>query len=219
MDQMIVRMHNPGISGATTSINLRCPACRQRGSFEALPQIPDVRQDLAKDGIVSGQRRCPNSDCQALVFFVFDMEAKKLLVSYPAERIDFDASSIPPKIVGALEEAITCHANGCFFAGAVMVRKTLEELCHERNVQGQNLKEKIPKLLKLGMLPDALAKGVDNLRLLGNDGVHVELKDFDDIGSAEVQAGISFTKKVLEQLYQLDDLVAQLEALKKTSAP
>src|SRR6266511_2952519 len=214
---MIVRMNNPGNGGIGTSINRRCPACRQRGNFEAFPQSPDVMQDQSKDGVVAGQRRCPNTDYHALVFFVFDREAKALLVSYPAERIDFDASNIPAKIVAALEEAITCHANGCFFAGAVMVRKTLEELCYERKIQGKNLHEKIPKLLKLGMLPDALAKGVDNLRLLGNDGVHVELKDFDDIGAAEVKAGIAFAKKVLEQIYQLDDLVAELEALKKTA--
>ncbi len=214
---MIIRMTNPSSETTATSISLRCPSCRQLGTFEALSMsVNDAMQVQDQHRLYSGQRRCPNTDCRALVFFLFDREANTLLASYPPERIDFDASSIPPKIVKALEEAITCHANDCHCAAAIMVRKTLEELCHERNIPGKTLRDKVPELLKQVMLPQPLAKGVDNLRLLGNDGAHVELKDFDDIGAAEVKAGITFTKKVLEQLYQLDDLVAELEALKKT---
>src|SRR2546422_80874 len=118
---MIVKVSNPGNGGTTTSINLRCPACRQRGTFEPLPQSHDVMPNQAGDKVLTGQRRCPNRDCQALVFFVFDQQAKVLLASYPAERIDFDTSDIPPRIVDTLEEAITCHANRCFIAAAIMV--------------------------------------------------------------------------------------------------
>jgi hypothetical protein len=38
-----------------------------------------------------------------------------------------------------MEEAVACHAAECFIAAAIMVRKTLEELCRERGATGANL--------------------------------------------------------------------------------
>jgi hypothetical protein len=69
-----------------------------------------------------GYRRCPDPDCWGLVFFVED-NTGKLLASYPVERIDFDATNVPPPILDALEEAVTCHSNQCFVAAAIVVCK------------------------------------------------------------------------------------------------
>ncbi len=66
--------------------------------------------------------------CQALIFFV---SHNSNLVTFPAERIDFDATNIPANVLAALEEAVTDHANQCFVSAAIMVRKTLEELCRD----------------------------------------------------------------------------------------
>src|SRR5437879_8827671 len=96
-------------------VSLRCPSCRQLGTFESL-QNPDIS---TQEGINLGQRRCPNPACQAHIFFA--KLGPRLLVSYPAERIDFDATNVPPPIVTALEEAITCHADSCFVAARIMV--------------------------------------------------------------------------------------------------
>jgi Domain of unknown function (DUF4145) len=70
----------------------------------------------------------------------------QLVRTYPAMRIDFDQTNIPPPVVSAFQEAITCHSSECFIAGAIMVRKTLEELCRERGSQGKDLKERIRDL-------------------------------------------------------------------------
>ena len=86
---------------------------------------------------------CPNVDCRALVFIVTDTGTRQVLVTFPPEIIDFDATNIPTEVRGALEEAITCHAHECFVASAIMVRKTLEELCRERGATGGNLKDRI----------------------------------------------------------------------------
>ena len=107
-----------------TVVKLRCPVCLQRGLFESVGG-GDV---LLNNGVeIVGQRRCPDPTCHALVFFVF--KSNRLVASYPAERIDFDATNIPATVIAAFEEAITCHASKCFVASAMMVRKTLEELC------------------------------------------------------------------------------------------
>jgi hypothetical protein len=137
-----------------------------------------------------------------------------ILASYPAEQIDFDASGIPDPIVNALEEAITCHANGCNVAAAIMVRKTLEELCHDQGATGKRLVDQIIDPKTKVIIPTGMLKGIDNLRLLGNDAAHIELKDFDAIGPEQVEVEILFTKELLKAVYQSSMLAERLENLK-----
>jgi uncharacterized protein DUF4145 len=168
-----------------------------------------------------GFRVCPNPACRLLIFIAHaparqdNKPLNHILVSYPAERIDFDASSIPGPIVNALEEAITCHAHGCFIAAAVMIRKALEELCHDQQATGPKLVHQIQSLKTKVMIPAGLLDGMDNLRLLRNDAVHIVLKDFDQIGQEEVEVGILFTKELLKAVYQSSILTDRLNALKK----
>ena len=116
----------------------------------------------------------------------------------------------------AFEEAITCHAEQCFVAAAIMVRKTLELICHDRGATGANLKEWLAALRSKVILPTELFDGLDYLRLLGNDAAHIESQIFDQVGEQEVEASIEFTKEVLKATYQLKGLVDKIRALKKT---
>lgn len=97
-------------------------------------------------------------------------------------RIDFDATNVPPGLVTAFEEAVTCHANDCFTAAAIMVRKTLEELCRDRQAQGKDLKDRIRDLGTKIVLPQDLLAGLNDLRLLGNDAAHIESREYDKVG-------------------------------------
>ena len=56
---------------------------------------------------------------------------------------------------------------------------------------------------------------MDELRLLGNDAAHVEAKTYADVSSEETSAAIELTKEILKAVYQLDDLVKRLQALKR----
>lgn len=58
---------------------------------------------------------------------------------------------------------------------------------------------------------------MDELRLLGNDAVHVESQVFDNVGREEVEIGIEFTKEILKAAYQYAGLLAKLKSLKKTT--
>lgn len=192
-------------------LKLRCPSCRQRGTFESLSG-----HDIAiHPRTVVGYRRCPDPACLALVFFAADTQTGGIMVSYPAERIDFDAVNIPTPVISSLEEAITCHANKCFIASAIMVRKTLEELCRERGATGGNLKERIKALGTKVVLPTELLNGLDDLRLLGNDAAHIESNEYDKVGQEEVEIGIEFAKEVLKAVYQYSALLNRLRGLKK----
>lgn len=194
-------------------VRMRCPACHQLGAFEPLGQ--DLL--ISPLNIFAGQRRCPDPSCCEHVFVV--VQSGKIQVSYPAERIDFDAANIPPAVLKSFEEAITCHANQCFTASAIMVRKTLEELCNERGATGKNLKERITALGSKVVLPTELLKGLDDLRLLGNDAAHIESEQYGQIGQEEIEVSIEFAKEVLKAVYQYSTLLSRLQALKKKATP
>ena len=163
-----------------------------------------------------GQRRCPNTDCAAHIFFISDYQSR-IVRTYPALRIDFDTISIPPAVASSMSQAITCHAEECYVASAIMVRRCLEDLCADREATGTNLKERIKRLSGKIVIPTELVAALDDLRLLGNDAAHIEAKSFAEIGKAELDASIEVTKEILKAVYQMDSLVKKLQALKKNS--
>src|SRR6516162_9468486 len=117
---------------------------------------------VLSDNSVFGERRCPNPAYKTLLFFAW--QNGQVVDSHPSLCIDFDATNVPSSVVRALQEAITCHSSGCFIAAAIMVRKTLEELCRERGATGNNLKERIQTLGNRVVLPVDLLQGLDDLR-------------------------------------------------------
>jgi hypothetical protein len=194
-------------------LGIRCPECKQRGTFEAVGS-QDIFLNSATPAVTLGIRRCPNPPCRAAVFVV--TTNGKLAESFPAETIDFDSTNIPAAVIVAIEEAIKCHANQCFVASAIMVRKTLEELCRDRQATGNNLKDRIKSLGTKVVLPQELLDGLDDLRLLGNDAAHIESHEYDKVGKEEVEVGIEFTKEVLKAVFQYSALLSRLRSLKKT---
>jgi HEPN domain-containing protein len=203
----------------TTS--LRCPVCRQLGSFHGLRDVHDAgwqQQELQESKKVTffyqaGVRRCPNTDCNAPVFVV--LRQQKLLYSLPPEVLDFDPTGIPDAIKDTLEEAIKCHGTACFKASAIMVRRVLEELCSDRNAKGKNLKERLEALKGTVVIPQELLDAADELRILGNDAAHIEAKEYDNVGREEAEAAIELAKELLKAVYQYAALVSKLRALKK----
>jgi hypothetical protein len=207
----MIKVQNPGLGGGTL-FTLKCPECGQGGTFQ---RIVDV-QDLHVTGHWLGHRECPNPACKAHVFFVAN-DGFTVQRTYPPIQIAFDATNIPDRIRKALLEAVTCDADGCYMAAAIMVRRTLEELCEDRKATGANLKERIKTLQGSVVLPAELFAAMDELRLLGNDAAHIEAKVYDQISHAEIEAAIELTKEILKAVFQLDSLVNKLKSLRKTS--
>src|SRR5262249_54934189 len=156
--------------------------------------------DLGFDGPdrnsrMAGLRRCPNPECQSLIFTA--AKNGKLETSYPSEVIDFDATNLPEAILSSLEEGIKAHAAGCYRAAALMVRRVLEELCKDKKATGNNLKEKLGKLKGSVVIPQELLDGADELRILGNNAAHVEAEEYDAIGPDQSALAIELTKELL----------------------
>jgi Domain of unknown function (DUF4145) len=202
---MKIKVASPGVGGGHR-LSLPCPHCGRNGTFEPIQNIQDLH--VSKHWL--GQRRCPNPQCLSHLFDIAD-DQLQILRTYPALRIDFDPTGIPDRIRNALLEALTCHAEECYIAAAIMIRRCLEELCEDRSAQGGTLKERIASLRTTVVLPNVLFQAIDELRLLGNDAAHIEAKVFDHVGKVEVEAAIEWAKEILKAVYQLDNLV------KKTS--
>ncbi len=183
-----------------------CPYCQSKALFHA---IGTDLQLSPKE--VCGQRVCPN--CRGHVFVVFEWE--KLTRAYPPLKIDFDSSDIPERIVASLSEALDCHAHNYFISAAIMVRRTLEEICADRGAKGKDLKDRVRDLQGKVILPSELFQAMDELRLLGNDAAHIEAKSYEEIGPEELEAAIEFTKEILKGVYQYKGLLTKLQALKK----
>jgi len=213
---MILNAATVSASGPS-GVSARCPACRQLGTFEPVHTqqgaLLDISLTSADPPCAVGHRRCPNPSCRTHLFVI--LRNNQLVLSFPPVRIDFDATNIPASVVTAFEEAITCHANNCFVASAIMVRKTLEELCRDRQAQGKDLRERIRDLGTKIVLPQELLNGLDDLRLLGNDAAHIESREYEKIGKEEVEIGIEFAKEVLKATYQYSALLARLKSLQK----
>lgn len=208
---MFYSMHNPE-RGLGPNVSSRCPFCGKIVTLETIKFPNSYQKDIKVGNVSLGQRKCANPECNAHIFVI--LQDNKLLHSIPSQKIDFDKKRIPSNVVKVFEEVITCHANSCFIASAIMVRKTLEEICHDQGAVGDNLKARIIKLKEKLVIPVKLIAGMDNLRLLGNDAAHFESREFDQVSEKEVNVGIKFTKEILRALYQYDELLEELNSLK-----
>lgn len=152
-----------------------------------------------------------------MIYVVFHGQTHSILHSYPPERIDFDASDLPEAVRSPLEEAIECHAACNYRAAAVMVRRALEAVCSDQEIDGKSLYKRVEGLGAKITLPRGMVDSLHNLRLLGNDAAHVEAKAYDEVGKREVEIAVDVTKVILQAAYQMESILGELEALKSES--
>ncbi len=196
-----------------TNIATRCPHCGHFGTFVNMSSLSLDNINGSPEYYI-GMKYCPNTNCKGQLFYIKD-NSGIILQTFPSDTIPFDKENIPEKVLNAFQEAITCHSNLCFIASAIMLRKTLEEICFDRGASGKNLKEKLKELGSKILIPRELIDGMDDLRLLGNDAAHIEAKTFADIGKEEIEISIDFTKEILKAVYQYENLLVKLKKLKE----
>jgi hypothetical protein len=188
-----------------------CPYCGHKGTFEAIS-----RDRFIQNQYICGQRLCPDQDCRGHLFVVLDRSGN-LLFHYPFRSVSLKRENIPESIIKTFDEAVTCHAQNCFVASAIMIRRTLEEICEERGAVGKDIKTRIRDLQEKTLLPQELFDAMDELRLLGNDAAHIEANTFAQISSQELDVAIEFTIEFLKALYQYSSLLSKMRELKKTT--
>lgn len=212
----LFKISNPrGMPPATTDVNAVCPGCQQNTRFVPIGG-EDIEEDVSFGGprLRLGYRKCPDPDCSTVIFFM--ARQGRVLQIYPT-RINFDTQRIPDEIVSTMDEALTCFNNECYRAAGMMLRRTLEELCHQQQVEGENLLKKIEALREKIILSTELFKGLHDIRLLGNDAAHIEAQNYEDVGKEELEVAIEFTRELLHVVYQSSIITDKLAALKKAS--
>lgn len=202
----------------TTNIATRCPHCGHFGTFIPVAgnDIHTYHHEQHRGDVIDnylGIRKCPNEKCQGHLFFIAD-NSRNVEHTSPSETIPFDKENIPEKVLNAFEEAIKCHSNSCFIASAIMIRKTLEEICIDRGATGKNLFKKLEDLGGKILIPQELLSGMNELRLLGNDAAHIEAQTFSEIGKDEIEVSLEFAKEILKAVYQYENLLQKLKKLK-----
>ena len=187
----------------------RCPSCGHESVFDRFEGM----KDLLYGGHVYGQRKCPNPDCKGHLFFV--SRGREGVTTFPAQRVDFEKDGVPAHVMAPLEEALECHANGCYTAAAMMTRRALELVCDDRAAVGQTLLERLKDLSREIVLPDRLLKEVNVLNIFGDERADAHLSTFPQVGKAESEAGLALTKEILKAAYQYDKLIDKLSALRE----
>lgn len=209
-------------SGPNDVVQIRCPHCNCVGTFasairhylgysKALKHSPASRAAFFGANI----RICPNKECRGLVFSIeHSANGRDQTVCFPPELLDFNSENIPPSLTRTLREALTCHANGAYRASAMMVRRLLEELCHEAGVEATNLHSRLKELRSQITLPEELFDAMDELKALGNDAAHIEAKAFGTIDKEESELSIELAQEILKARFQHKSLVSRLRARK-----
>ena len=205
-------------------VSLQCPVCGRLGAFGAMKSdIHDAQWTQAWDEgdraerslseVRMGLRRCPNPECNAPVAVI--LRNNNFAEAYPRESVHFEAPNLPPDIRHNLQEAVTCNANGCYRAAAIMMRRVLEELCADKQATGDNLKVRLAELGKRIGIPNDLLAAADKLSLLGDDAAQIEARAFDNVVKEEAEIAIELTKELLKATYQHAGLKERLDNLKK----
>lgn len=186
-----------------------CPFCGVMGGFTEQTAV------YAENNRYSLQV-CPSRECHGVVAFISDLKGE-VIKTYPALGAPVNGENVPEKIVKVLKEAVDCFSAGHYTASAIMIRRTLEEICAHEGAEGHNLQARIEALKSRVVLPTELLEVMHELRLLGNDAAHVKANSFAEIGQKELEVSIVFTKEIIKALYQYESLLASLRSFKKAS--
>jgi len=188
-------------------IQIHCPFCGGFGTFQHAGHV------LTTSTISYSLQFCPLPNCQGLLLGIFDV--KRLIRTYPGSGKGINTENVPERIKNAFREGVDCFANNCFVAAAIMIRKTLEEICIDKGATGGNLYKKIQDLSTKILIPKELIEAMHELRLLGNDAAHIEAETYNNIGSEELMISIDFTQEIIKAIYQYENLLEKLRSLKK----
>jgi len=156
-------------------IQVACPFCGGFGTFQVLSH-----ELTTPPNFTISVQACPSTECKGLLVAVF--KDSKLQKTYPGLGKPINTENVPERIKNAFREGVDCFANNCFVSAAIMIRKTLEEICIDKGATGGNLYKKIQDLSTKILIPKELIEAMHELRLLGNDAAHIEAETYNNIG-------------------------------------
>ena len=187
---------------------LECRKCQALVNAEYIAKYEyDISEEVYGVGGASGKFelwKCPN--CEKPFLTDYD-EIWGYVVLYPPpdNRVN---QRLPDPIKSAYHEAISCFKSKAYTATAIMCRKTLEGICAEHGVKGNNLVANLKELKDKGIIENRLYEWADALRISGNEAAHdvtvtISPEDARDI--------LEFTNALLEYMFTFRDRFEQFK--------
>ncbi len=184
-----------------------CPYCGNTGTLSPLSG-----DTIIDHNTFVSVRKCLNEACQGIVFYCRGRDGNVRMLPYHGTEDEKVNASLGVR--NALEEATICHAQGCYVAAAVMVRRALAELCDGVGIVNGDLSDRLESLGTLIVVPPALMTGLRDLRMLGSAAASSESAIYNKVSREEVEVGIDCTKAIIKALYRYESLVGRLQALR-----
>lgn len=198
-----------------------CPRCNKQSSFSITGELPatyDSSISLVK--LIDGNRsfydrvvgmECRNCTQPIIVFeecYIGDTLASQGITSGSLSWKGFfwwpftstkSIDHVPDEITFILNEAKTCYSTNCFRASAVMARKSLEAITHDKGETSGNLASRIKNLANNGILDKTLYEWATEIRLIGNSGAHFDIMDH--VEKTDAHQILIFIDELLKYLY------------------
>ncbi len=86
-------------------------------------------------------------------------------------------------------------------------------LCELKGAEGMCLIKKIDDLPTKVGLPQVFFEGMHEIRFIGNEAAHVDLKDIDNVGEEEAKLAIEMTYRTIQCSYQAEEIGKRVEIL------
>jgi hypothetical protein len=205
----------------------KCPYCKQKVFLDSSHSV-----DIAQKGQVTfdrtskrttlniyGIRICPDPKCNKVIFFEATsfVEEDKItnLRLYPKIFSASVNSCIPELVAKSYEDALACYEYDLYTPAAIMIRKTIENICEDKGATGPNLHQRIHDLRSKITISNELYDAIMELKFLGNDAAHVEAKDFNSIDQENLKLAMLFITEILRNLYLFKDQLEAFRSLKK----
>ena len=182
---------------------LECKKCQALVNAEYIAHYDYLIDgaDYGIGGTITGTYsllKCPNCEKP---FLTDNDEIWGQSVLYPLadNRVN---PKLPVPLKSAYSEAISCFKSKAYTATVIMCRKTLEGICVEHGVKGNNLVSSLKVLKDKGVIENRLFEWADALRISGNEAAHdvtvtVSPEDARDI--------LEFTNALLEYVFTFRD--------------
>lgn len=181
---------------------LECKKCQALVNAEYIAHYDYVfsDEDIGVDNIPGKYElwKCPSC---GKPFLVDSDDAFGSLVLYPPDdnRVN---PRLPIPLQSAYKEAIACFKTKAYTATAIMCRKTLEGICVEHGVKGNNLVSNLKQLKDKGIIENRLFEWADALRISGNEAAHDVTVTISPDDARDI---LEFTNALLEYIFTFRD--------------
>lgn len=198
-----------------------CPRCNKQSSFDFIGELPATFSTVTRisDYVENNKDYfdkvsslvCRNCDQPTIVIEERLIGDSKDPSEFKGGRITWNglfwwpflnienSEEIPDQISSTLNESRITHAVKCYRSSAVMARRTLEAIAHDKGETKGTLANRLESLTKKGVLSPALSDWAKEVRLIGNSGAHFD--PLEEVTQDDSNQIIVFIEELIKYLY------------------